>query len=195
MGTNILRRASVSRTTLTRAPTAEISRQELHGLIDQSARTASPGRSASELEAELELVDGAEATPVPRPVPGGARLAHTLRRDPTPPIAIGRPTRVMPPSAMAALVQRQASEAPEPDAASDLDLEIAIARTATDDEPALTRTVTPTAPTLTRAIPALARAATERIVRAPRHRQLLLIALLAAAFAEFAFLTLRAIFH
>jgi len=195
MGTNILRRDAVRRTTNPRAPTAEISRQELHGLIDQTASPVARQGAEPDLEPELELVDAPEAPPVGPP--GAPRLAHTLRRDSTPAIAIGRPTRVMPPSAVAALVQSGALASPPGDAREDdgPPSAPAVARTVTFREPALSRAVTPTSPTLARAATALARTATARLARAPRHRQLFVIALLAAAFAELAFLTLRAIFR
>jgi len=167
MGDNILRRAAGEHTTRrTRAPTAEISRQELHGLIGIAG-----GAAHAELEPELELVDAAEATPVVMPAPSAPRFAHTLRRDPPSGPVIGRPTRVMSAEAAQALAEGSARALPSPagGGAQTIDREVRGARSRT--------------------------AQLARPGSAVRMRRLLLIALLAAAFAEVAFLALRAVFH
>jgi hypothetical protein len=170
MGDNILRRGVPSQPTpRTRAPTAEIDRQELQGLIGLSCdRPAEP-----DLEPELELiVDVPEATPVSMRSVAIGRLAHTLKRGARAElaIAISKPTRIMPAPAALALALARAAAAG------------AAGRRHATSAPAQ-----PAEPSR------LTRAQTESLDPGARIRRVLLIVLVAAAFGEVAFLVLRAL--
>lgn len=166
MGDNILRRgAPVTGPRRTaRAPTAEISRQELRDLLGQIHGTAAP--ADADLEPELELIP--DATPLSLPVVAPGKLAHTLKRAATPspvpaePIAIGKPTTVLPPSLAQALFEHASA-------------------------PPVTFPALP---------PRRAVAEREALVaseRRARIRHVAMIALIAAAFGEVAFLVFRAL--